>query len=85
MTNGRKMAMAAVAFTGAIFLATALTGCDNAGVPAIFTVSFDTGTAGGIEPVQVESGSRVARPETDPTRNGYDFKGWFSRALPHQL
>ena len=45
-----------------------------------FTVTFnlDGGKLTGLVTEQtVASGSTVAKPETDPTKNNYDFVGWF--------
>ena len=41
-----------------------------------YTVSFDTNGAEGIDSVVVEDGLKVLRPN-DPTKEGYEFKGWF--------
>ncbi|MGI6713504.1 MAG: InlB B-repeat-containing protein [Bacilli bacterium] len=42
------------------------------------TVTFFVNDVGGVfQEVEVEVGSKVARPATDPTRSGYDFVNWF--------
>ena len=47
-------------------------------VPVYFTVTFDSrgGSAVNPNPVQVLEGDKVARP-ADPTKDGFDFAGWF--------
>ena len=40
------------------------------------TVTFDSKGGTEIAPVTVEDGKTVAKPETDPAKNGYDFGGW---------
>ena len=44
--------------------------------PEYVTVTFDTGEGTKIPSVQVEKGKTVDKPTTDPTREGYTFKGW---------
>ena len=48
--------------------------------PADVTVTFDGngGTLATPATVTVKSGEAVAKPATDPTREGYDFTGWFT-------
>jgi len=41
-----------------------------------FTVKFDTQGGSKIDDVKVAKNTAVAKP-TDPTRTGYEFKGWF--------
>ena len=72
----------------ALCLAAALTlcGCDNGGnngpVQTVekFTVSFDTQGGSSIDSQQVEKGKFATRPETDPTKTGYSFTGWFKES-----
>lgn len=40
------------------------------------TITFDTQGGSTIEPVQVEDGELLPRPE-DPVREGYEFRGWY--------
>ena len=40
-----------------------------------YTVTFDNGTSKST--VKVKPGETVKKPEPDPTRNGYTFKGWY--------
>ena len=40
------------------------------------TITFDTQGGSTIEPVQVEDGELLPRPE-DPVREGYEFLGWY--------
>ncbi len=42
-----------------------------------YTVTFDTDEGSAIAPVTVEGGNAVAKPETDPTKEGYTFAGWY--------
>ena len=42
-----------------------------------FTVTFDSNGGSSVNAQTVESGKTVAKP-ADPTRNGYDFEGWFT-------
>lgn len=44
-------------------------------VPAVHTVSFDSGGGLKVESQTVEQGKPVAKPQ-DPTRDGYEFKEW---------
>ena len=52
---------------------------DGGATNATYTVTFDLNYDGAPEAtkVTVNSGDRVAKPTTDPTRSGYDFLGWF--------
>ena len=47
--------------------------------PTTYTVTFDLNYEGAPEAQKftVESGERATKPETDPTRPNYEFKGWF--------
>lgn len=48
----------------------------NESKPAAHTVTFDSGeNASKVESQTVEQGKPVAKPQ-DPTRDGYEFKGW---------
>ena len=48
-----------------------------AGWKKIHTVSFDmNGGTGSIASQEVVDGSYASRPESEPTREGYDFAGW---------
>lgn len=69
---------------GIIFMAVACdktpdTGDDGPGATDTYTVTFDNNYSGApaATTVTVENNSRVAKPETDPTREGYDFTGWY--------
>lgn len=42
-----------------------------------YTVSFNTNGGNVIESIQVEENKTVTKP-TDPTKEGFNFKGWFS-------
>ena len=42
-----------------------------------FTVTFDSNGGSSVNAQTVESGKTVAKP-ADPTRDGYDFEGWFT-------
>ena len=46
-------------------------------VNAIYVVTFNTNGGSTISSSRVEEGSKVSKP-TDPTRDGYEFKGWFT-------
>ena len=43
-----------------------------------YTVTFDSDGGSEIEPVTVKDGEKVTKPEADPTKDGYTFKGWFN-------
>ncbi len=42
-----------------------------------FTVTFRTNGGSEIEAQKVVYGNKVVRPETDPTREHYEFEGWY--------
>ncbi|HIV63681.1 MAG TPA: InlB B-repeat-containing protein [Firmicutes bacterium] len=48
--------------------------------PATFTVTFDYNYDGApaAQTVTVEDGERATAPDTDPSRDGYEFTGWYS-------
>ncbi len=50
---------------------------DYTAVKEIYTVTFDTDGGDKIDSVTVYDGEIVSRPQTDPTREGYVFKGWY--------
>ena len=43
-----------------------------------YTVTFDSDGGSEIKPVPVKDGEKVTKPEADPTKDGYTFKGWFN-------
>lgn len=43
-----------------------------------YTVTFETNGGSTIEAVSVEAGGCVARPSSDPTKDGYTFGGWYT-------
>ncbi|MCL2675336.1 MAG: InlB B-repeat-containing protein [Firmicutes bacterium] len=43
-------------------------------------VTFNTKGGTAIAPVSVEKGEKVAKPAADPTKTGFDFKGWYTSA-----
>ncbi len=43
-----------------------------------YNVTFDTGKGSAVEAQKVEYGSCATRPESDPTREGYTFTGWYA-------
>ncbi|KMQ51515.1 cell wall/surface repeat-containing protein [Chitinispirillum alkaliphilum] len=43
-----------------------------------YSVTFDTDSGSAIKSQTVEHGKYVARPETDPQRDGFRFGGWFT-------
>ncbi len=48
----------------------------------VYTVTFDTDTENGgtaVESQQYLTGGKVVRPETDPTKTGYYFDGWYTK------
>ena len=45
-------------------------------VKPVFTVSFDSAGGSAVAPQKVEAGGLVVKP-ADPTRNGYEFLGWY--------
>ena len=45
----------------------------------IFTVHFETNGGSAIADMEVNSGDTITAP-TDPTKDGYEFKGWFTDA-----
>ena len=44
----------------------------------VFTVTFDTDGGSEIEAQTVEKDAKVERPETDPTKEGFTFEGWYA-------
>lgn len=40
-----------------------------------YTVTFDTANGTSIDPQTIKDGGKVSKPD-DPTREGYEFKGW---------
>ncbi len=53
-----------------------LIACNPAADVKLHTVVFNTNGGGEIAPVKVVDGRTLARPEHDPVREGYAFKGW---------
>ena len=49
---------------------------DDGGEKQIFTVSFNSNGGSQVDPQQVEEEQKVTKP-ADPTRDGYDFAGWY--------
>lgn len=47
--------------------------------PVKYTVSFNSNGGSSVPTASVDYGAKVARP-SDPTRSGYDFKGWYKEA-----
>ncbi len=48
----------------------------------VYTVTFDTDTENGgtaVESQKYLTGGKAVRPETDPTRTGYYFDGWYTK------
>lgn len=43
----------------------------------VYTVTFNTNEGSAVEPVNVDHGNKVTKPE-DPTKEGYVFGGWFT-------
>ena len=54
-----------------------LSGCDMIMPKEKFTVTFDSNGGSEVASQQVEKGSAVAKPD-DPTKEGYDFDGWYA-------
>ena len=50
-----------------------------------YTVSFNTNGGSSIANQNVLTGGKVTQPPTDPTRNGYDFEGWYKEPTPVTL
>lgn len=48
----------------------------SAPIPKEYTVEFESNGGSEIESQKVEEGGSIKEPE-DPTRGGYDFKGWY--------
>lgn len=46
--------------------------------PVEFTVTFNLDGGTGVSNKTVKSGEKVAKPTTDPTKENYDFDGWYS-------
>ena len=59
----------------AVLLLISIISCSNN--PETFTVTFDTKGGSAIESITAVSGSVIEKPENDPERSGYDFKGWY--------
>lgn len=58
-----------------IFCITMITACTIEG-PTTYEVTFETNGGSLVEVAKVEEGKKVVKPQ-DPTRNGYEFKGWY--------
>ncbi len=43
-----------------------------------FAVSFDVNEGSAIDAQTINYGAKVVKPETDPTKDGYKFEGWFA-------
>ena len=53
---------------------------------AVYTVTFNTNGGSAIDEVEVESGQTVSRPQDDPTKDNYDFVGWYEDStLTHEF
>ena len=47
----------------------------------LFTVTFDTGEGGSsVEAQEVRNGETATKPEPNPTRQGYEFDGWYAKS-----
>ena len=44
-------------------------------VPTVYTVTFDSNGGSAVTAQNIEAGQKATKP-ADPTRSGYDFKGW---------
>ena len=44
-------------------------------VPTTYTVTFDSAGGSAVTAQNIEAGQKVTKP-ADPTKNGFDFKGW---------
>ena len=44
-------------------------------VPTIYTVTFDSNGGSAVTAQNIEAGQKATKP-ADPTKSGYDFKGW---------
>jgi uncharacterized repeat protein (TIGR02543 family) len=45
-----------------------------------YTVTFETGEGGAVASQSVSYGEKAVRPAADPTREGYEFAGWYADA-----
>lgn len=43
---------------------------------AVYTVTFNTDDGSEVAAQRVKDGEKATKPETDPTKEGYTFKGW---------
>lgn len=43
-----------------------------------YKVTFDSNEGSAVDPQTVEYGKTATKPETDPTKEGYTFSGWYS-------
>ncbi|MBE5812325.1 MAG: hypothetical protein E7314_01555, partial [Clostridiales bacterium] len=50
-----------------------------------YTVSFNTNGGSVVVSQTVESGKTATRPETDPTKSGYTFAGWYKDSVLTQV
>jgi uncharacterized repeat protein (TIGR02543 family) len=53
---------------------------DAVNASATFTVTFNTNGGSDVPVQQIAQDGKVVKPETDPTREGYTFAGWFKDA-----
>ena len=44
-------------------------------VPTVYTVTFDSNGGSAVTAQNIEAGQKATKP-ADPTKSGYDFKGW---------
>lgn len=49
-----------------------------------YTVAFDTADGTSIDPQTIRDGGKVSKPD-DPTREGYEFKGWTLNGEPYDF
>ena len=45
--------------------------------PATYTVTFDSAGGSTVDPQTIPSGQKATKPKTDPTKDGFNFKGWY--------
>ncbi|MBO5137086.1 MAG: leucine-rich repeat protein [Spirochaetaceae bacterium] len=81
-TQSKKLVLAAIALMALVTIALPLVGCKNDTTsftePVEYTVTFNTNGSTEVESQTVQSGATLSRPAGTPSREGYEFLGWYS-------
>lgn len=81
-TQSKKLKLAAIALMALVTIALLLVGCKNDTTsftePVEYTVTFNTNGSTEVESQTVQSGGTLSIPADTPSREGYEFLGWYS-------